>query len=794
MDNLTGAEWIIAVLSPGSLAPHPNWPLPRVTPAQLVALFLEGRFAEYERHFRLLQQEPTDLTRLVDAIQSSQQRETQAAGISRLQNLLDETRATLPMGAYAVGTLFTSLGLAELSRPNRAATLLRAVTRQMQERPSEHEGSFGLILGTLRQQEVMRLLEASQFSLATEAASILAYQLPKSTDAFENFVLPPPMRKSATSVQKEALAGLRRRARVMEETLGIKDWVPGRLWRPSWDDSHSTVKVSTALAELTSQQYRSTMGSTRTVLFASGDPVDGGLWSSLMQAELAGDDGEARSRRQLLGEVRAMSGARSSNGETMLDAAKLLRRARDSRSLSDLLRWIRSEGPVETLARLAVDLLIEVMPASAASEFDVSILSAAADVLPEGALRDSIEWIRSYRTAPEWPGQLTAAWARQDAILRATTNLAPGSGEDRSIAADVLDILISRPQEVEPLLRSIESVVRAIDWTVLPESSRASWITWARRQKGPTAGLALTVLDHCLGVARHNNYLKRPIGIDLGVRLLWENAHGVEAVEAEVREAVKSCTASLHSTQEGARIGRYGLGGYSPAEIAALLAVRLGRLELWDPLIEFLLDPNVSHEDKSRAFEQLADLKPELPIPAWQSLREAGWTRLSSGSSFFDGDSGVPFSTSSLRCAVALNLLDDRTVRELFAQLSGTGTIESKVETARCIGATGRGRHSEWAEMLLIQLSHDNAAVVRGQAGLWLGGAYNSHAATGAIIADRLQQLMRSEGILVPLLSVRGLSAMVEPPSGILTALREIAETHRSRSVRRAAVDVSASI
>ena len=471
------------------------------------------------------------------------------------------------------------------------------------------------------------------------------------------------------------------------------------------------------------------------------------------------------------------------------EAIRLLRQADAREPLEDLLRWVRAQGPTSALVEEARHILNR-SDSLLSTRCDLAVLASAADLLSANELAMALNKVEAYRRQPgaRLAQDGLVSWAKEDVAWRAVASIVPGSQRDTPVAESLRNSLTVDRNKNEAASFAFQSVIEALDWAKVSSSEKDHWRSWASDEtEFSQLSLRMTVFDALDGVARHS-VVGRPTGLDLAARLIWESSQGIEPLPNEVAEAVEACRTRLEDVRGSAAAGSYGFGGFSPADLAVAIATLLGRYELWDPILELLADPTVAADDKSPALDRLAATRPTLPDQHLSRLAQIDLTILGGQSMGLTNQPALPLSPAALRFAMAYRLIDHPGVVAAIAELTGFGRLDGKVEAARSIGLAGADETtSDWAVSVLLQLSHDGDPVVRAEAGRALGRLHERFPDLSLVVGKRLRELIEEDGILVPVLVLRGLLLSGSLPWELQSVVHDVSKSHPARSVRELA-------
>ncbi len=217
------------------------------------------------------------------------------------------------------------------------------------------------------------------------------------------------------------------------------------------------------------------------------------------------------------------------------------------------------------------------------------------------------------------------------------------------------------------------------------------------------------------------------------------------------------------------------------------MALHAGQFGLWDSLADFLVDPQVNRGDKAPALERLASASGPLPAAFLRQLGEASEALLSSRAVDPFTPQVVPF-PAALRFLAAHSLLPDERILAFTSRLSGSGLVGERTEAARTLSLLARlGQDSDWIVVMALQLSNDSDALVRSEAGRSLALVARNSERHRGVVEQRLLELLSQDGLLAPLLVLRGLEAgegPVELSPPVRRLVSHLAISHPARGVR----------
>jgi hypothetical protein len=799
---LTGIDWVAAAIAPHAIGPHPNFSQDDLRPVQLLALLADGRYGDFARHEPSLA-ETSDIDesemQLVLHVRDSLLAGSQGLGVDGLVEVATggSRRPALSPGARASAALFASVAMSELDQIHEAVELLRSVLDSFGRQEDYPSDSMRLVDAVVRQQLVVRLVEADSHEEAMKEAAVVERTVPGRQAAFEGVDVSAGSSFTSRQLQHEISRMMRLHSTAsmaVLEPFGGRRWVRVVRAKPSLIDERfyrTEAKAGTALVDETFE--RRVSWSRGTKHFGGGDPVDGPVSTALLHAELSGDLGQVRRRRELLGKLRTLRPSTQPSW-SVSEALRLLRQSDTRQPLEDLLRVIRAEGPLDVLVS-SVQSVLNRLSAGSATRCELVVLSSGTEIMSEPELGKAILGAMAFRESPrQRVGRETLVpWAAREVAWRHVARLLPHSGFDDVVAQEAFAELSHGQDLAQPLEGSLENLVRLIDWQTVSDSVRSGWVEWARAQTDARMfGLATGLLDAVYGVQRHDFGPPRPERLDLAARILWEVAHDVAPDADEVASAANACISTLASIRQTAATGAYGFGGISAADVAVLLATELDQSQLWEPLFDFLLDPRVGQHDKAPALDRMVVLGAAIPDEVIAGMADSPFESLHGHAADPFESTQLPFSPGALRFCAAYGLIEQGFIISAIAELTSSSHHAGRVEAARSVppALQKTGGDPLWAAVTLLQLSHDGDPVVRSEAGRSLAATWNRYSSLTEVVVERLLELLAADGILVPLLTLRGLSETRDLPDRMRAQVHALGHDHRARPVREAALGV----
>ena len=415
--------------------------------------------------------------------------------------------------------------------------------------------------------------------------------------------------------------------------------------------------------------------------------ADQSLWQTLMRHELHGDWYHVQNWRLRLGQTRLLALKAPETPTLTAEALQLIRHSLDAGDYIKALRAVKSSGPLAELkaeTELVADRRLDSISLRkgelATLQFGGQLLGQQeADRALEAVLKAVIEPVyMSPSGAWEHPG------SRLDDILMAALELAHVVDAHDRVADRMLAYVASGEVELESLsCRAYTKAIGNLDWEKVSPAVKHRWVEWVNAQThAEDAAEEYEFQSLCDAVRERldTDRIKadgRPRGSIKDLRGLVTRLNidvvtqGKAPLDREEVEAAASLLVPMLTEIQGsARQGVFQMGGYSPAELAVMVAssesVRSAYTSgptqlLWATLVGFLGDPLVSREDKTLALSRLRMNVETLPDGAVEALGPALRPILGAppppSSSFFGGDSTPEVFPEALRATLALTLL-----------------------------------------------------------------------------------------------------------------------------------------
>lgn len=470
--------WLAAVVTPWAIAPHPNFSVQTCTPAELLALSVDQRTSDRERYAEQVtytaEWESNLVTVAVDSFLFGRQEDA----VPRLRAVSADRGVAY--GARAASALLMSVALADLDRPEESAEGLRAL---INEGESGVSASANLVVGVLRQQLALRLVESGLRGDAQDEAEQVVAVLDRHMTGFERLQVSRGTAMTSSRLQNEIRSGTARNAYALLsylEPIGGTRWVKLVRGRNSWMRTRGDASALRGASEFISEAFDSRLREVGRPTRWSAETATNQLERSLIAAELSGDLHAVNTRREQLAKIRVIR-SMGDNVWSTSDAIGLLRRGDFKDALDSTIRWARAAGPLEALMRASDELLRRPSFPERCSRGDVALLSGSAEMLDSAQAEGAIDAIVGYMSGESRRGleaAVVAEWSMRDLGLRALAKVVPQAPARHGEASNVTLEVAKSSQHLYAMSAGIVAVVREIDWDSTSRDEREEWLSW----------------------------------------------------------------------------------------------------------------------------------------------------------------------------------------------------------------------------------------------------------------------------------------------------------------------------
>jgi len=783
--------WIVAVVCPLDIAPHPNFSDSEydLQPYAQLAAVVSGD--PYRSRYAAQGESGAGYDRGVFSAEMSLTTQGLRTG---LDGLVDEVLLEEP-GDHArlcVLGLLACCAAAELDDYGTCDRVLESLLLKTGVRGPEEK----LLRCILLQQQSLRLRDSGR-EHNSQTAEALALLDEIEGAEFQDFPMSPGATRSPAESIRSILTALRHAVWSLPPTRQLidgREQLPPAF--PTWQEVVRTPKSNLALQihRLRASEYARFVEDSFKQMFRSQTKTFGGrgaatLFFASLHFELLGDSAvySLRKENALMKLVQLMS-TRQADSDEVADALRLLRHAGAKSELDLAVERVRATGPLASLKKDSDQIVENRSKPHMMREAEMRILRAAADLMTETEARDALDEVRRVIDAggaQSLPGTLQLDVVRLEPAWLAASHLASAAGKDESVSDLLLDAATRGREGDELWDKAVGRSLRNLEWEKISSAARSRWREFftsnpshmpatrgvfealARQKVAPQA----TVLADLEAVADRIN----------------SAIAGMAMSETEVSASVEVVRASLAGVREQAAHGVWSFRYLDPADVAAALILFADAQDLWSDLCSFLTDARVQRSDKSGALDRLAYGATQIPHDVESVLRREGRVLLEAPSNELDDESINPF-PSALRFLASHGLIEESETFSLIAQLSGSTDPKSREEASRTVAVLSSSAAVPWLLTQAMQLSHDSEPKVRAHAARALAMFSSSSSDFKETAERRLVDLMAEEGTLVPLLVMRQMRQSVNVSDSSKRAIATLAEQHASRTVRKEAL------
>jgi hypothetical protein len=783
-------EWMAALLRPRDLAPHPNFPnheydkLPHVKLAAAVLGNPPSRDLWREISGQISPDPVTPDSVVVDAAIKTFNSATITEGLTAIRQYV---QATDDVAIAAACALIGACALAEREDLEACEELLSIVLSRLVTRDP---GTLFLRACLLQQRCLRRRDWAYQyFDVLAEVNDILVELAagPK----FPSFAVGPWASGDSESTMQHILIALK----YAVWSLSPRDEVIENLRLPTHEDMlnfqwseealHIRDDAAKEYIRHVEDQYRCEYNSSSTFLGRSQPD----LFYYNLRNELYGSGAVYGSRKELA-LLRLTQASNLRLATNFAECLSLLRYANADDELDLAIRALRLGGPLSALSRDARQVLSKRLTPERVRYAELSVIRGAAELLTDSEASDALTagfLLIEAGSPTNVVGRWTAYSKRLELTWRTVVELANASGRANDAARRLLsDAIAARYDESVDL--AYARALRALDWSEMTTDVVTGWKSWIERagdKWSHTAAIMRLELGEQARVSNSSN----PTLSDIA--MIANDAFRGHPIPPDLMEVcIRRTLDALDRLRQTSKSGPWGMGGADAGDIAAVL-ISLGATELWRPLTDFLVDDTVPRTYRSAAFDRLARAEMEVDLSAAETFRSRATDTLWLPDPMpFDAETFVPY-PAALRFLASKSLIEEGDIFYALTQLAGFPNRSWRAAAAESISVIADKWPTSWMLAIAVQLSHDSDIDTRGYAAHALAHLAGKTKSLVALARRRLKDLLTFDGIIVPLLAIRGLRRNLD---ALDTALSEsvsaLANAHPSRRVRHEAEEL----
>lgn len=761
-------EWLVACLSPGDIAPHPNFRTDRVDGPELLALVVNHQQREYGE-FRASAEDDNVSNQTPDlpaialrALSEGSVRD----GFEELLAVADDS--TVLFGKRAAAALLAGAVASELDVPERVMDVLERLCREVERGTSRPTGR--LVAGVLRQQLAVRAFEAGEIAVANASSRRARDHVRDVPGPWDEFAVSRGI--GWTSAESQAKLAVLIESNALALIVGTSDpleesWAD--LVRSPFPEAATKSRRDTlaALEDAVGDEFKRAFGRhQRSITLGGGDTQGRLLYSAMLHAELTGELSYIARMRVLLGMALALRLREKSKDEAAsLEALRLLRQGDAQEELTRFIRNVRRWGPLPALCKSAEDLISARAGRGNVTSTDLTLIRNAADMVSShssiDAVRLAMRYIHDNRDG-RVKGSGVASWRKVEIGIGVVSDLVDGN--DALDLPEIVTIVLEATNNLElarqqAAFSALARLTRVIDWARVPTELRSAWGESLTRVAVVGEALSIDVVRACLAVG-----LPIPAGFKLeGLEFVLSVMDKLDSGAAigEFDRAVSILVEILNDARVDAASGRYSGFSWSPFQLAAYLATRGSSDNLWRALTASLRDPNILNEDKIEAMSILSDEAQVSELPEWVrgEILDESFVIRGTARSFFRSTPEKHVDHAFRTFRLAHDLLSPVDICGDVLRDLGSPDAVVRLEAARaCMVSAMKRPDLEWPVIVLLQLSHDGDGDIREVAALGISFiSVRPRRGLKNEIITRTRELLRDEGVAIVMGALRGL-------------------------------------
>lgn len=542
-------------------------------------------------------------------------------------------------------------------------------------------------------------------------------------------------------------------------------------------------------------QYQRWLDSAYTVKLGRTIPDLGpDLYFENLRLEIVGHRNVYRSRRELA-MMRILRFAPAVPSAVAADCLRLLRQSGSDAQLGQLVNELTLAGPSSAL--LAEGRRIESHRTSSRSlrTGEMIVLAAAAEMMPPPEAFQVLTRVLSVirgggpSTAPiRWQ----ADFSKDEEAWIAAAALAGAAGTAGVIARDLLEY--ATPDRLADMASDsvIARIIRRIEWPDVDNELRDRWQRLGSMQaRNESISPTAAAIRHELRPASEVF-----LGDDATLNDLAETLNNYLRTKQPIPEPVwhaakNAALTGLNATAKEAQNNTYVPRGVQSAEVAAVLLTESSDREMWVGLLDFLSNPLVARNEKTRAFDILVRERPPIPPELKSSYSDRVLALLAGVDPWAAGDSypGSVF-VEALNFAYAYGFVDESDAADYLSALSASPYAQIRQQAGRSLSLLAAPSIRDWMLPKVYALSGDPDPTVRLAVARALGEICHRSDAMGVLGIERLSELLQSSGVYLPLNTLNRLTPETVAIPAINIIVRRMRNDSQSWRIRKRAAEL----
>jgi hypothetical protein len=447
-------------------------------------------------------------------------------------------------------------------------------------------------------------------------------------------------------------------------------------------------------------------------------------------------------------------------------------------------------GPLDAIAIDCRQIISNRLPDSSIRDVELSVLSAGADLLSredaEDALNAVLHVIDSGGPALA-PGAMQIAPSRYRDAWIAAAALGSTAGASSIVAERLLEQARTAGLEDELWDRMFAEVVSRIMWSDVAHAVRADWTAFVAERADPSKSITADAVQRALDTP---SYPPAEIAGSLNwaaERLNYYLRQGVRSPIEEADRIFEIAALRMRTIATEAKRGHYSSGVVVASQVAsgALSYIPNPGPELWEFVLDFLTNPEVPRSDRTLGFDALTVSHVSVPSQLVDRYRERVKAAIEQPEvPWVAPDVTFTPYPSALRFAFAYRFISSDDAFTYTAYLMARQEPAAIEEAAAALTSFSESSDASWIQTLAVQLSHDGNPNVRAQVIQALARTADQDSTNADIAANRLAELLRDDGVIVPLRTLAAVAGMKSIPAAMRSVISELQGSYPSKRVR----------
>ncbi|WP_156738019.1 hypothetical protein [Mycobacterium scrofulaceum] len=507
----------------------------------------------------------------------------------------------------------------------------------------------------------------------------------------------------------------------------------------------------------------------------------------------------AYSYRKQLAMMRLVNSLPSLRRPDAAACVRLLRHSESEKELSLLLNRMLSGGPLDAIAIDCRQIISNRLPDSSIRDVELLVLSAGADLLPraeaEVALSGVLQLINDGGPALA-PGSSQIASSRYGEAWVAAAALGGTAGASSLVAERLLEQARLRGLQDELWDRMFADIVRRIVWADVSDGVRADWRSLVAENSTLIGSFTVDAVQRALEIPAD----PPP---ETGDSLNWAadrlNYRLRQQTNPPIEEAVRIfeiAAKEMRTIAAEAERHRYRRGVVVASQVAstALSFIPDADAAMWAFVLDFLTNAEIPRSDRSLGFDAMPASRVSVPSGVVGEYRERMKAAIEQPEvPWVAPDVTFTPYPSALRFGFAHRFISDDEAFTYTARLISRQEPTAVEAAAVTLSSFSERSDASWIQTLAVQLSHDGNPNVRAEVIRALSRTADRASANADIATSRLAELLRDDGVDVPLRTLSALAGMANIPAEVRAVVSELQGSHPSKRIRDRAAELAAS-